>query len=164
MVDVPLVVAGPGIPPGQRIEARAELMDVGPTLLELTGLEVPTTFVGRSFAGALTGGESPRERIVFGETGPSFLTPQHRLFSATLGAHRLIRKRTLEGELVYEEAYDLAADPDERDALDPAELETLRAQLNEYEALERETEEGGPAFHDPSELKGLGYFGEDDEE
>ncbi|HAV61561.1 MAG TPA: choline-sulfatase, partial [Verrucomicrobiales bacterium] len=37
----PLIVAGPGIPRGRRIEARVYLQDIMPTTLELAGAPVP---------------------------------------------------------------------------------------------------------------------------
>lgn len=49
-VRVPLVVAGPGIPKGQKNDRFVYLLDVFPTLCELTGLPIPASVEGRSFA------------------------------------------------------------------------------------------------------------------
>ena len=42
-VRVPLVFAGPGLPRGVRTEAFAYLLDIFPTLCELTGTPVPAS-------------------------------------------------------------------------------------------------------------------------
>ncbi len=43
----PLLVAGPGVAPGQNIDAFAYVWDLMPTILELTGTEHPGEFQGR---------------------------------------------------------------------------------------------------------------------
>jgi arylsulfatase A-like enzyme len=52
---VPLVVAGPGVAPGRRDDALVSLIDLGPTFLELAGLEVPRDVDGRSIVPVLAG-------------------------------------------------------------------------------------------------------------
>lgn len=64
----PVIVAGPGIPPGTVIDDMVELIDVFPTLLDLA--EVPDTthhHFGRSLRGALDG--EPHRRYAFSEGG-----------------------------------------------------------------------------------------------
>ena len=52
---VPLLIRWPkGIPSGRRVEDFVSVMDVGPTLLELSGIEVPAKMNGRSFLPQLT--------------------------------------------------------------------------------------------------------------
>ena len=41
-VRVPLIVRGPGVPSGKRVDALTHTYDVYPTLCDLAGLEVPT--------------------------------------------------------------------------------------------------------------------------
>jgi len=48
-----------GIAPGQSVDALASLLDVGPTLLELSGLGTPGSMHGVSFAALLRGGGRP---------------------------------------------------------------------------------------------------------
>lgn len=56
---VPLLVRWPkGIPSGRRIKDFVSIMDVGPTLLELSGVKAPATMDGRSFLPQLTSKES----------------------------------------------------------------------------------------------------------
>lgn len=52
-VGVPLIVAGPGIPPGRTTEAMCYLYDVLPTLGALCAVPGPTTSQGRNLAAVL---------------------------------------------------------------------------------------------------------------
>jgi hypothetical protein len=57
--------ASAGLGPGRRVEALASLLDVAPTLLELSGLDMPPTMHGVSFARLLRGeGGPPRDFAV----------------------------------------------------------------------------------------------------
>ena len=59
LVHVPLVFSCPGlIREGVRSNALVELVDIAPTLLELTGRPIPQAVQGRSLAGLLTGGSA----------------------------------------------------------------------------------------------------------
>ena len=59
-VRVPLVLSGPGIPRGRRNSSLCYLLDVFPTLCELTGVATPPTVEGRSIAAAFG---RPRARL-----------------------------------------------------------------------------------------------------
>ncbi len=65
---VPLVVRWPGVTPeGCRCHAMLYQLDLGPTLIEMAGAEVPAHYDGVSFAEALRGGEAPsRDFLVWG--------------------------------------------------------------------------------------------------
>jgi arylsulfatase A-like enzyme len=54
-IRVPLVMAGPGIPAGRRNSGMCYLLDIYPTLCELTGLPAPQTVEGRSLVPLLRG-------------------------------------------------------------------------------------------------------------
>ena len=54
-IRVPLIIAGPGIPADRRSAAMVHLMDVGPTILETAGLNVPGDVDGRSLRGIIDG-------------------------------------------------------------------------------------------------------------
>ncbi len=56
---VPLIVFGPGIPQGVRVETPVAGIDVGPTLLELAGLDVPEDFQGAPLSSLFEGAASP---------------------------------------------------------------------------------------------------------
>ncbi|MEO7649989.1 MAG: sulfatase-like hydrolase/transferase [Bryobacteraceae bacterium] len=45
---VPLVIAGPGVPKGKKTDAMCYLLDVYPTLCDLTGTKIPATVEGKS--------------------------------------------------------------------------------------------------------------------
>jgi choline-sulfatase len=101
-VRVPLIVAGPGVPAGERVDAPVYLQDVMATTLELAGVPPDTTIDFRSFVPALRG-----------ETLRSY----DAIYGAYLGLQRMI---TLDGYklIVYPGArrlrlYHLARDPDE---------------------------------------------------
>ena len=179
VVEVPLIIAGPGIEPGIRVSEAVELMDIGPTLLELTGwrdagspdLPFPVSFRGRSLARRLTADAPIDDQVVFCETGPNALTPEHLFLSATKGRYRIIRTLTKSGMQISEEAFDLSVDPNERVPLTAAsvdeseELAALREALEDYQAHDRVTEvDEAPLeadkepLHDPRQMDGLGYF------
>ncbi|MDX2153190.1 MAG: sulfatase-like hydrolase/transferase [Bryobacteraceae bacterium] len=57
---VPLLIAGPGVPKGERRETLCHLMDVCPTVCELAGVAADSGSDGRSLRGAL---RNPRGRV-----------------------------------------------------------------------------------------------------
>ena len=67
LLHVPMIWYAPGrIPQGARQSSMAQLIDVFPTLLELTGAPVPSGLSGRSLKGALQGeDENAPDRTVF---------------------------------------------------------------------------------------------------
>jgi arylsulfatase A-like enzyme len=59
---VPLILAGPGVKPGQRCAQPAELLDVYPTLVELAGLPPRADLEGISLTPQLRDAATPRTR------------------------------------------------------------------------------------------------------
>ena len=59
---VPLIFAGPGIPKGQRCNSPAELLDIYPTLSELTGLPEATGMEGLSLVPQVKSPQQDRKR------------------------------------------------------------------------------------------------------
>lgn len=57
-IDVPFLIAGPGIAPGTRTDAQIYLRDLFPTTCELAGIPIPATVTATSFAPVLRG-ETP---------------------------------------------------------------------------------------------------------
>jgi len=123
-VHVPLVMAGPGVPEGERRDAVAYLLDIYPTLCELAGLSAPDTVEGKSLVPAMREDAKIRDSLYFAYTH----------------LHRGVREGDLKLiEYVVEGArttqlFDLGADPYEIDnlAADPAragDLERLRKEL-----------------------------------
>jgi arylsulfatase A-like enzyme len=73
MINVPLIFWGPGrIPKGVKVEGRVELLDVMPTLLDLSGLPPPPAMQGRSMRPLLAsgGGSGGTQRPVIAEKQP----------------------------------------------------------------------------------------------
>lgn len=62
-VRVPLIFAGPGIPAGKQTDALCYLLDIFPTLCELTDQEIPATVEGRSLLPVIRG-ETDQHRDV----------------------------------------------------------------------------------------------------
>ena len=68
-VRVPLVLAGPGLPRAERRDALVYLLDIFPTLCELTATPVPASVQGRSLAGIAAGtAESGYEELYLAYT------------------------------------------------------------------------------------------------
>lgn len=62
LLRIPLLLYGPGrIPEGLVVEDVVQIVDLGPTLLELAGVAVPPDKRGVSFVPTLTGGPSARD-------------------------------------------------------------------------------------------------------
>jgi arylsulfatase A-like enzyme len=72
---VPLVVRIPGVKP-QTFTETVRLIDVIPTLADLTGVAKSPAWEGRSFASWLRGDEPPVWRPFYGETGFPFMQPE----------------------------------------------------------------------------------------
>lgn len=60
---VPLVLRGPGVPVGLRVEALAGLVDLMPTFLSLLGLAPPENVQGRDLTPLLRGGPPVRDAV-----------------------------------------------------------------------------------------------------
>ena len=70
MIRVPLILWGPGrVPQGVDIEEPVQLIDVMPTLLELSGLALPEGAQGQSLRPLLVAGRRRRGRPAAGSAG-----------------------------------------------------------------------------------------------
>ena len=58
-IRVPLLISGPGVEAGRKIDAFAYVWDILPTILDVAGLEYPARFQGRVV-------EAPRGRSMLG--------------------------------------------------------------------------------------------------
>ncbi len=70
---VPLIIRVPDVlyPPG-RVDRMVRLIDLGPTLTDLLGLERPESFRGRSLLPYLEGSEEDMKLLFYGEEGFAF--------------------------------------------------------------------------------------------
>jgi len=141
-VHVPLVFAGAGIPAGERRDAFCYLLDIFPTLCELTGVERPASVEGRSLAPLLA---------------DSNATVRDGLLFAYRHLHRGVRDEryklivcAVEGRRTTQ-LFDLADDPFELNNLadHPAaarHTQRLRAELNRWQTDLDDTREQGRQF------------------
>jgi choline-sulfatase len=144
---VPMVLAGPGVPPGERRPGPARTVDLLPTLLARLGLPAPRVDGADLLAG-------PGARAAYAET----------LYPEAFGwaGLRSYRDRALKLiDAPRPELYDLAADPGEMRNVAgerPGDVERLRRALTA--AREGERRSVGPADPQVAErLRALGYVG-----
>jgi arylsulfatase A-like enzyme len=125
-VRVPLIISGPGIPAGRRVDSLVYLYDLFPTIAELTGVPVPSTVEGKSLVPLLRGrASSVRDSAYF----------------AYRHLQRAVRKDRWK-LIVYDvngvetvQLFDVKADPWETRNLveaEPARVRELRALLREW--------------------------------
>lgn len=117
-VRVPLIFSGPGIPCGQRTAAHAYLLDIFPTLCDLTGIPIPDTVEGASLVPALHNPAAPIRDVLL----CAYRAVQR---SARDSRHKLI-EYAVDGRRTTQ-LFDLQADPWETTnlAADPSHAETL---------------------------------------
>lgn len=128
-LQVPLIVAGPGIAVG-RVPEAVSLLDLAPTLLELGGFVAPPhpIFDGRALTDLLTGSRAPD--VARGRAYAAMVTDRHNRSAGAalvLGRWKLLRMAGRPDEL-----YDLVTDPRERAnraVAEPAALGELAAAL-----------------------------------
>jgi len=134
-IRVPLVAIGPGLEGGTRIKQLVSLIDLPPTFLELSGVEVPRFMRGKSLLPLVTGqaeGWRPEVFVQISESqvGRSVRTQRwkYSVRSPTGDGYRDISSDIY----VEEYLYDLQEDPYERRNLvsDPS-YEDVRAYLSE---------------------------------
>lgn len=166
-LHVPLVIAGGEIPVGRRVEARVNQIDLGRTLLDMSGL-VSTRFPGQNLLFVLDDEAAAAERPLFA------MCAHGAAASVTQGAYHMVlnlkdhheplrRKRAaLELEL-----YDLALDPDCLTNVWERDLDRTRGLL---ESLVQwlTTKDSEPLFErrqrsreENDQLIALGYAGDD---
>ncbi len=123
---VPLVIAGPGIPPRQRCRQPVELLDLYPTLLDLAGLDADPALEGLSLRPLIADPDEPRR--------PALTT--HNPGNHSIRDRRWRYIRYADGS---EELYDHQADPHEWHNLagmpeHQSTIQRLRAHLPRAEA------------------------------
>lgn len=135
-VHVPFVMAGPGIPKDEQRDQSCYLIDMFPTLCDLTGLPIPSTVEGRSLVPALHSASAPhREALHF----------------AYRHLHRGVMKDGLKliecciGDQWHTQLFDLKRDPWELDNL--ADLPERKGDLK---AMRRELAGWERLYEDPS--------------
>jgi choline-sulfatase len=149
---VPLILRGPGIAP-RRIPNAVRLVDLMPTVLEMSGWQVPA-LDGLSFTPLLQGEHEVHSREIYAES----LYPE-RFGWASLRSLRTDRYKVIDAP--RPELYDLDEDPTEQRNLASARPSTTAAML---ERLRHLTSESTPRHLSPlsgdrfAELASLGYI------
>jgi len=128
---VPLILAGPEVPPGKRFAAQCALRDLYPTVCELTGQPVPGGLDGKSLVPVLRGRADEVHEAVFGyftDTQRMIRTPDGWKFIwyPKAGRTQLFH---LAGDL--DELQDLSKDPVHADRLHHMKRQ-LQAWLREH--------------------------------
>lgn len=128
-VHVPLVFCGPGIPKGKRSDALCYLIDIFPTLCEMTGVTVPETVEGKSLLPVLKGEkDAHRESLFFA---------YRNLHRGVRDARYKLIEYFVKGAR-HTQLFDLAVDPIEmkniaEDAAQAGTLKRLRGELADWQ-------------------------------
>lgn len=154
---VPLLVNGPRVEPGTRVDALVSLVDLMPTVLDLAGCRVPDGVTGGSFLPAVAG-DAIAPRVCYGES------------DLPLRAHACAPLRCLiEGDWKYirsprPELYDLIEDPGEASnvhALRPGIASSMAQRLAQTEETMKHA--AAATLHlsarEQQALRSLGYAG-----
>lgn len=158
VMHVPLLMRGPGVPPGRRLEGVVSLVDVLPTMLQLAGLPAVAGIDGISLVDDLQGVPRPSPRTVFAENrgkgeGIAARTDTRLFLGVGENAAAL-------------SAFDLRTDPAGlRPLEDPAALDEAREQIAVYRRLREQGREAAgsePASvavdaETAAKLRALGY-------
>jgi len=168
VVHVPFIMRGPGIPAGMRIASPVSLVDVVPTVLELTGLPPRADAEGLSLVPLLEGkpDDAYRQRSIYGEA-PGGLTYEEIVPGMIPVIHSIRRDHW---KLVYDSKrdvyllYDLETDPSavvDVSAENPAIVAQLAGEMKtRYEGFTpSELENANVELSDEEieELRALGY-------
>ena len=140
-LNVPVIMAGPGIPKNRKVTAQAYLRDIYPTVCELAGIPIPDTVEARSLVPVLTGKAREIHREVYAYWHGEGRSGQAREYNAELPLERMVR--TDRWKLIYYshldryQLFDLPSDPYELRDLsgDPrhaAELAELKRKLQDW--------------------------------
>ena len=134
-INVPLIVAGPGVPKGKRPDAQCYLRDLFPTACDLAGVPVPAGLDARSLKPVLAG---ERDRVHDAVLG--YFTDTQRMMRTGDGWKVIWYPKAGRTQLFH-----VAADPDEvRDlATDPAHRDRLARMTRSLRAWMRDR--GDPA-------------------
>jgi len=108
VIDVPLIMSGPGLRGGTVIDRPVRLVDLAPTVMDLLDIERDPGFDGRSLVGLLDGGDGGPDPVTFIDGCP-VRPPGCGMWAIIAGEHKLCRIE-LDGRRATL-LYDLAADP-----------------------------------------------------
>ncbi len=139
---VPLIVKAPGMTPGQKCERLVELVDVYPTLCELSGAPIPGALEGSSLVPLLKDPQSEFKPAVFNQflREGVWVAPdgvEYMGHSIRTDRYRYVRWVTWpEKQFAAEELYDRSVDPNETRNIagNPEQAQTLQQLRQQLEA------------------------------
>lgn len=128
-VHVPLIMAGPGLPSGVRCDRLCMLLDIFPTLCELTGTVVPGTVEGLSLMPAIREDREVRDHLFFAyrEFQRSVRDRRHKLIEYQVNGQRTTQFFDLKEDPW--ETRNLSEDPHQKDRV--AELRKVLVNLQQ---------------------------------
>lgn len=158
-VAVPLILRFPGrLSKGRRVSTPVSILDVGPTLLELAGSELPPSFTGRSLSEVAATGGSSESRELFAECA----APEDRHIAVWREGRWKYMVHLSEN---WEKLFDLEIDPFETNdvaAEEPERLKRMRNQVwSRYEDYKERRKAAPTREIDPElleMLESLGYI------
>lgn len=149
ILQVPLLISGPGLPAGRRIADPVHSLDFAPTVLGLLGLAPGARMEGRDLSGLILRGETVAPVPMFYESySVAVMIPGTEKYFRDHSPPVVLGMRDGKWKLVYTlkkrawEMYDLESDPNEmRNLYDPSapEFQTLSERLREYYKLRGRT-------------------------
>lgn len=164
-VHVPLMLRFPGrTTAGTRIAAPVSHVDIAPTILDLTGQEIPPRLQGRSLLTTL--GASADAAADEDEAPPVYAESFYPMLHYGWAAHRSLRTATHKFiEAPNPELFDLVADPGERSNLVSGRQTTVTRMARALLELTARLEEGAVSATTPdvdeqalAQLRALGYL------
>jgi N-acetylglucosamine-6-sulfatase len=148
-IRVPLVVRGPGVPAGKRVDDFAANIDLAPTFADLGEAKAPTFVDGRSLAPALRGksDDDARTGVLVEHFSPNDGDARTRRRGGgappTYAAVRTDRYTYVEYVTGERQLYDLRADPDQLQNIvstaDPKLVQDLAEQLSSLRTCDART-------------------------
>jgi len=130
---VPLIISGPGIKP-EKVDALMSHLDLGPTILELAGLEAQPAFSGRPLSAVR---DKPSDYVIFENTGRGWCDIQNKpIFIGLRSLTVKVVYRADAFEPVERDVFDLIADPHETRNL--ADTEKCRPERDRLGAIARQ--------------------------
>jgi len=136
---VPLIVKGPGIRPGRRIQGNVYLLDILPTLCDMAKIKAPNTVEGKSFKPLLDGTRDKLRNVLYGAYSGG-TKPGMRCVKR--GDWKLIKYDVMNGTVRKTQLFNLSKNPHEllaeHSSQDP--LQTNLADNPRYAAKRREME------------------------
>ncbi len=128
-INVPFILAGPGIPPGMKSKAQIYLRELYPTTCELAGVAIPESVTAKSFAPVLRGETEIHHEDIFG-----YFTDTQRMVRTAAGWKLIYYPQIKKWQL-----FDLSTDPHELNNLVEGEespthprFEALREKLEKW--------------------------------